>query len=621
MQTLHPFLQEIQETFLQLHTEKEQWFWRVKMGLSVAKDGGNDKLAQAEIQLNRFLQSPERLAQLRALEHQVSSAQEQHILQGWIAMFAANVIENPEGRALSEEIVHLEQELAQKRGGMKLGWIDPDTGVFQKASSVQLSLIMRTNPNESHRKAAFEGLRSIENFVLDAGFLDIVARRNQLGKLLGYEDYYAWRVRVVERMSKKDIFDRLDDLAERTATASRSSLAAFVQQHGDGALQPWNFLYLREGKLAEEMDPYFSFDSALERWGRSFAALNIKFRDATLTLDLLDREGKYENGFMHAPEVTYFSGEEWHPARINFTANAVPGQVGSGLRAIRTLFHEGGHAAHFSNILAPAVCFSHEFAPTSVAYAETQSMFLDSLLENADWRSRYALDASGQPMPWSLMEKAIREQQPFRGWDIRAMLTIPLAERALYELSPEERTPESVLRMFRQTERELQGLESGIRPILSVPHLLAGEASAYYHGYILAEMAVHQTRKFFEQRDGYLTDNPKIGPDLAKHYWAPGNAASFLETIQGLTGQPFSADALVESCNMTAEQAIQKAKRSIETLQQVASYQGVVDLNARICVVDGDLQVADTHNHTFTQAATDFSQWIQQKEAATTQTS
>ena len=30
------------------------------------------------------------------------------------------------------------------------------------------------------------------------------------------------------------------------------------------------------------------------------------------------------------------------------------------------------------------------------------------------------------------------------------------------------------------------------RPLLSVPHLLSDEASCYCHGYVLAEMAVHQ---------------------------------------------------------------------------------------------------------------------------------
>ena len=38
------------------------------------------------------------------------------------------------------------------------------------------------------------------------------------------------------------------------------------------------------------------------------------------------------------------------------------------------------------------------------------------------------------------------------------------------------------------------------RPLLSVPHILADESAAYYHGYILAEMSVHQTRKHFLEK-------------------------------------------------------------------------------------------------------------------------
>ena len=72
--------------------------------------------------------------------------------------------------------------------------------------------------------------------------------------------------------------------------------------------------------------------------------------------------------------------------------------------------------------------------------------------------------------------------------------------------------------------------------MLAVPHLLTAEASAYYHGYIMAEMAVHQTRAHFIKEDGHLVDNPRIGPALAEHYWRPGNAVSFDDTLRGLTG-------------------------------------------------------------------------------------
>jgi hypothetical protein len=40
-------------------------------------------------------------------------------------------------------------------------------------------------------------------------------------------------------------------------------------------------------------------------------------------------------------------------------------------------------------------------------------------------------------------------------------------------------------------ELEIQGGLSP-RPMMSVPHILADESSCYYHGYVLAEMSVHQ---------------------------------------------------------------------------------------------------------------------------------
>jgi Zn-dependent oligopeptidase len=604
-------LEALKRAYVELHTRKEDLFWVTKMGLADDTAAARKAMAEAEIAWNRFLQDPSRLAALRELEARgTADEREARILEGWIRMLGAHVIERPEARKLSEEIVELEAALAEKRGAMQLGYVDPKTREHVPASSVRLALMMRTDSDETRRKAAYEGLASIEGFVLDAGFLDIVRKRNALGRMLGHEDYYAWRVAVVERMTKRSLFERLDALAARTTDKSAAELDAFEKRQGEGARAPWNFGYLRSGELTRELDPYFGFAAALERWGRSFHALGVRYRGATLTLDLVDRPGKYENGFMHGPGPAFFDDGTWRPARVNFTANAVVGQPGSGLRATETLFHEGGHAAHFSNILSDAPCFSQEFAPTSVAYAETQSMFMDSMLSDADWRVRYARDAAGRPMPLELIETALREQQPFRAWDVRAMLTIPFAERALYELPDEELRPDRVLEMFRGIERELQGLTSGVRPVLAVPHLLAGESSAYYHGYLLAEMAVHQTRRFFLERDAALTDNARIGPDLARHYWAPGNAASFEDTLLSLTGRTLAPDALVDVCNLGTDEAIAAARAAAKRISSTREPRERVELDAVIRVVHGRETVATTEGGTFEQAAADFADFI-----------
>jgi|LauGreDrversion2_3_1035106.scaffolds.fasta_scaffold1238396_1 hypothetical protein len=35
-------------------------------------------------------------------------------------------------------------------------------------------------------------------------------------------------------------------------------------------------------------------------------------------------------------------------------------------------------------------------------------------------------------------------------------------------------------------------------------------------------MAVHQTREYFLEKEGYIVDNPMVGATLAKAYWEPG---------------------------------------------------------------------------------------------------
>ena len=206
---------------------------------------------------------------------------------------------------------------------------------------------------------------------------------------------------------------------------------------------------------------------------------------------------------------------EWVPGQINFTAEAKPDQVGSGLRAINTLFHEGGHAAHFANVAQNAPCFSQEYAPTSMAYAETQSMFCDSLLGDADWLKRYARNAQGEAIPDALIRDRVASSQPMRAFDERSIAVVPYFEAALYQLADAALTPEAVLALARETEVRVLGIESP-RPMLAIPHLLNQESAASYQGYLLAHMAVYQTRAFFLRRDGYLTDNGAIGPGAGR---------------------------------------------------------------------------------------------------------
>jgi hypothetical protein len=607
------FLDRLNAEYERLHTAKEDAFWRARMGLVDDADAAQRELDELEIEVSGFLQDPARLTEVRAelarARAEGADAETLTALRGWEATFAVHAIDDREARALAAEIVGDEGRLERARGAMELCYVDGQ-GRRVQASSVKLAMLLRSEADPGLRRAAWEGLRSIEPYVLEHGFLELIAKRNRLGRSLGAADYYDWKSRRVEGMSKAAIFERLDELEQRTRAAAQRAVDGLAARCGASALEPWNVLWHVSGDVTRQQDPYFPFADAVGRWGRSFAALGIEYRGAELVLDLVDRPGKYENGFMHGPVIAWRERGRLHPARIHFTANAIPGMLGSGYRATTTLFHEGGHAAHFANVDMPAPCFGQEFAPTSVGFSETQSMLLDSLLGDADWQARYARDAAGRAMPFELVERAVRATQPFAAWSARQMLSVCYGERALYEIPEGELTAERALEELRAVERRLCLLPHGSpRPVLAVPHLLSGDSSAYYHGYVLADMAVHQTRAHFLARDGHLVDNPRLGPDLARVYWRPGNSRGMDEFLGEMTGAPLSAAALAEHLVRDVDTTLHEARAAIARLAEVPVPAGPVALDARVRVVHGRETVAELDGD-FEAFGARFAAWI-----------
>src|SRR5436189_5771592 len=125
-------------------------------------------------------------------------------------------------------------------------------------------------------------------------------------------------------------------------------------------------------------------------------------------------------------------------------------------------------------------------------------------------------------------------------------------------MAPDDLTSERVLALARETEVRVLGIESP-RPLLAIPHLLNQESAASYQGYLLASMAVAQTRAHLLGEFGYLTDNPAIGPTLAAYYWEPGNSVDHNRMLHMLTGEGFSARYLAEDCKAPAEEASARA--------------------------------------------------------------
>ena len=183
----------------------------------------------------------------------------------------------PEAKKLRDEITALESVLEEKRNGLESGYTDPASGEFRKASSVALRQMVRNQEDGAVRQAAYEGIRTIGGFICQNGFLEIVKLRNRMAKLLGYVDFYDYKVTQAEGFSKAVLFEKLDDLEKKTKPLMQRAIAAVKAKKGEDAFLPYN-LSFRRG-VGRDVEVGFGAHFArrsLQRLGR-FSRENVFF--------------------------------------------------------------------------------------------------------------------------------------------------------------------------------------------------------------------------------------------------------------------------------------------------------------------------------------------------------
>lgn len=111
-------------------------------------------------------------------------------------------------------------------------------------------------------------------------------------------------------------------------------------------------------------------------------------------------------------------------------------------------------------------------------------------------------------------------------------------------------------------------------------------------------MSVYQTRAFFLERDGYIVDNPKVGPTITEAYWKCGNSRPFLEIVKELTGKDLTGDAWIAVLDESAEAKVERERKEYnEALAKgpaplAGSLDDILKMNVRF--VDGDEVISDS---------------------------
>jgi oligoendopeptidase F len=408
-----------------------------------------------------------------------------------------------------------------------------------------------------------------------------------------------------EGMTKQEIFGLFDEIFKKTKYAFKN-IRRLEKEKMPRLRKPWNYGYMLAGDFTKEEDPYYQFDDAVLMWGKSFAALGIDFQGGTLQLDLLDRPGKYPNGFCHYPEVVQFKNGKRIPGKSNFTANTVYGQIGAGSVGAHTLFHEGGHAADRLNCQTQDVCINTEYPPASTGWAETQSMFIDTLWSSIEWRTRYARNSSGQTYPFDLFERMARKLNITSPLSMMGIIFVMNFERKIYEAKKLDR--KKVLEIAKWAYRKYDDMSAESVVALYIPHIYSFESACSYHGYGLAELSLTQWRKYFYDKYGYIVDNPNIGKEMAK-VWSIGSSKTYKEFVKLATNKPISAKPFIDEVTMSASAIINRARKRLKRMEKVRKFSGKINLNAKIRLVHGKQVVAD-NSKSFENMTEKYRNWL-----------
>lgn len=342
------------------------------------------------------------------------------------------------------------------------GWLIPLQNTTQQP--VLQSLSNRNTREQLFNASWIRAERSDSNDTR-AGIIRIAAIRAQKAKLMGFENYAAWKLQDQMAQTPQAVNKFLNALVP-AVTGKAKQEAADIQalidaQNGGIQLQPydWEFYAEQVRKAKYDLDeseikPYFELNTVLEK-GVFYAAnqlygLTFKerhdipiYQPDVRVFEVFDKDGTSLALFY----CDYFkrdnkSGGAWMSNLVdqsfllktkpviynvcNFTKPA-PGQPALiSFDDVTTMFHEFGHALHGM--------FAHQNYPslsgTNVArdYVEFPSQFNEHWALDAKVLNNYALHyKTGQPIPPQLVDKIKRASSFNQGY----ALTEAIAAAAL----------------------------------------------------------------------------------------------------------------------------------------------------------------------------------------------
>jgi oligopeptidase A len=414
--------------------------------------------------------------------------------------------------------------------------------------------------------------------------LQIVAKRHEKAKILGFDNYAEYSLETKMAESVKQVLDFLYDLAQRSKSAAIGEVAerqAYAESLGfDGELQAWDYAYysekLKQHKFQfseEDLKPYFcddnvinglfeivktlysvdiiSVESPVDVWDKSvrFYLINNPSGDiiGQFYLDLYARENKRGGAWMDECINRYHIDGKTQIPVAYLTCNLTP-PIGDEPALfthdeVITLFHEFGHGLHhmLTRIDVPEVAGINGVEWDAV---ELPSQFM----ENFCWQKQ-ALELfarhyqTGDTLPRELFDKMVAAKN-FQS----ALQMLRQVEFALFDIKLHQQDGLSSATQIQDILDQVRAEISVVKTPLNnrfqngFSHIFAGGYAAGYYSYKWAEVLSADVFSAFEEAGIF---DATIGLKFLHCILEQGGSRPAMKSFQCFRGREPSIDALL----------------------------------------------------------------------------
>jgi peptidyl-dipeptidase A len=399
--------------------------------------------------------------------------------------------------------------------------------------------ILRSERGDKGRRAAWEASKQITGRVAGP-LLELVKRRNEAARSLGFRDFYAMQLELQE-IDEEELFGVFADLRQRTKEpfiAAKATVdARLAARYGiePNALRPWHYEdpFFQEAPLAEELglESHFRGCDLVAITERYFQGIGLPIRDVLNRSDLFERAGKDQHAF-----CTDIDRE----GEVRILCNVKDDDRWMGI-----LLHELGHAAYDTFIPRELPWTLRQ--PAHISTTEAIAMFMDRFIYDVDWLERAAgarLD-DRESLRLRAAEASRFEQLLTARW----VLVMTHFERELYANPDREDLDEYWWDLAEELQAVIRPEGRNAPDWAAKIHLAV--APVYYHNYLLGELIASQLGATLRREidsgktPGYV-DCERLGGFLRERVFAYGATLHWQTLLERSTGSRLSPELFIE---------------------------------------------------------------------------